>query len=380
MNRTTCLVSLVLVVAAAACHDPNTAPAALNAPAFAVSAAAACPTPTDVVVSNEAELLAALAVADSGPKVIGVKGNITVSADILITTPGITLTCASAGAGLTAQPANTDMLTVLADRVTVDRLVLDGSNAVDGPYMATGAAGVRLTNNSVTCGFGICAFFSGATPNAVVADNHFVSNSDSSFGVHMQVGIDSSRVERNTIETTVPNNIGFGGIRARDGRGVLIANNVVRGPWRTSIASADLAGSVVKSNRLVGAILDGIRARFGGSFIGPISITDNLFSSNTVTGAGEAGIFLQNACRNTFVGNSLQGNAGNVGLFFAGTTGANTLVGNQTVVVDNGAFDCNGDGVNDPNIVTGAGAVMHGVNFGEVVSGVVKTVHGITLQ
>jgi len=373
------LVSLVLVVAAAACREPNTAPAALKAPAFAVSAAAACPAPTDFIVSNEAELLAALAAATPG-QVIGVRGDIAVSADILITTPGITLTCASAGAGLTAQPADTDMLTVLADRVTVDRLVLDGSNAADGPYAATSAAGVRLTNNTVTCGAGICAFFAGATPRAVVADNHFVSKSDSSFGLHMQLGIDSSRVERNTIETTVPNVIGFGGIRARDGRSVLIANNVVLGPWQTSIASADLAGSVMKSNRLMGAVLDGIRARFGGSFIGPISITDNLFSGNTVTGAGEAGIFLQNACRNTFVGNDLQGNAGNVGLFFAGTTGANSLVGNQTVVVDDGAFDCNGDGVNDPNVITGAGAVMHGVNLGEVVSGAVKTVHGITLQ
>ena len=379
MNRSTCFVSLVLIVAAAACRDPNTAPPAPKAPAFAVSAAAACPTPADFIVGNEAELLAALAAATPG-QVIAVRGHITVSADILITTPGITLTCASAGAGLTAQPADTDMLTVLADRVTVDRLVLDGSNAVDGPYAATSAAGVRLTNNTVTCGFGICAFFESATPRAVVTDNHFVSNSDSSFGVHMQLGIDSSRVERNTIETTVPISVGFGGIRARDGRGVLIANNVVRGPWRMSFASADLAGSVVKSNRLVGATLDGIRARSGGSLIGPISVTDNLFSGNTVTGAGEAGIFLQNACRNTFAGNDLQGNAGNVGLFFAGTTGANTLVGNQTVVVDNGAFDCNGDGVNDPNIITGVGAVTHGVNLGELVSGTVKTVHGITLQ
>ncbi len=379
MNRSTCFVSLVLIVAAAACRDPNTAPPAPKAPAFAVSAAAACPTPADFIVGNEAELLAALAAATPG-QVIAVRGHITVSADILITTPGITLTCASAGAGLTAQPADTDMLTVLADRVTVDRLVLDGSNAVDGPYAATSAAGVRLTNNTVTCGFGICAFFESATPRAVVTDNHFVSNSDSSFGVHMQLGIDSSRVERNTIETTVPISVGFGGIRARDGRGVLIANNVVRGPWRMSFASADLAGSVVKSNRLVGATLDGIRARSGGSLIGPISVTDNLFSGNTVTGAGEAGIFLQNACRNTFAGNDLQGNAGNVGLFFPGTTGANTLVGNQTVVVDNGAFDCNGDGVNDPNIITGVGAVTHGVNLGELVSGTVKTVHGITLQ
>src|SRR5260370_22157904 len=125
MNRTTCLVLVVLVVAAAACREPNTPPTALKAPALVVSAGGACPAPTDFIVSNEAELLAAIGAATPG-QVIGVRGNIVVSADILITTPGITLTCASAGAGLTAQPADTDMLTVLADRVTVDRLVLDG--------------------------------------------------------------------------------------------------------------------------------------------------------------------------------------------------------------------------------------------------------------
>ncbi len=53
---------------------------------------------------------------------------------------------------------------------------------------------------------------------------------------------------------------------------------------------------------------------------------------------------------------------------FTSTTGANTLVGNQTVVVDNGAFDCDGDGVNDANIITGLGAVLNGVNLGQIVS------------
>jgi Right handed beta helix region len=356
-----------MIAIAVACREPNTAPAALRAPAFALAGAAACPTPANFIVSNEAELRAALAAATPG-QVIGVRGNIALSKDVLITTPGITLTCASAAAGLTAEPSDTDMLTVLADRVTVDGLVLDGTNAVDGPYAATGAAGVQLTNNTVTCGIGICAFFASATPKAVVADNHFVSNSDSSFGLHLQLGIDSSRVERNTMVTTVPIFIGIGGIRARDGRGVVIANNVVLGPWLASIALADLAGSVVERNRLEGAEFYGVRGRVGGSLIGPISVTDNLFRANVITGAGAAGMLLRNACHNMFVGNDLQGNAGNIGLIFTSTTGANTLVGNQTVVVDNGAFDCNGDGVNDPNVITGVGAVLHEANLGQIVS------------
>ena len=57
-----------------------------------------------------------------------------------------------------------------------------------------------------------------------------------------------------------------------------------------------------------------------------------------------------------------------LGLIFPDTSGANTVVGNPTLVVDNGAYDCNGDGVSDPNIITGAGAVMHGVNLGQVVN------------
>src|SRR5437667_10769155 len=75
--------------------------------------------------------------------------------------------------------------------------------------------------------------------------------------------------------------------------------------------------------------------------------------SNVVTSAGTGGVFAKLACGNAFVGNSLQGNAGNIGLLFDATTGANTPAGNGTIVIDNGAFDCNGDGVKDPNIITG---------------------------
>lgn len=72
-------------------------------------------------------------------------------------------------------------------------------------------------------------------------------------------------------------------------------------------------------------------------------------------------------------GEQPSGNGGGVGLIFPDTSGANTVVGNPSVIVDNGAFDCDGDGVNDPNIITGAGAVMHGVNLGQVVSGAVAS-------
>jgi len=86
------------------------------------------------------------------------------------------------------------------------------------------------------------------------------------------------------------------------------------------------------------------------------------------------------ACGNVFVGNNLQGNAGNVGLVFDVTSGANSYAGDPSVVVDNGGFDCNGDGVNDPNIITGPGAARHGPMLGSALSDVARTVHGIRLQ
>ena len=106
----------------------------------------------------------------------------------------------------------------------------------------------------------------------------------------------------------------------------------------------------------------------------------NTFRSNVVTGAASGGRFARKACGNVFVGNNLQGNGSDIALIFPDTSGANTVVGNPNGIVDNGPYDCNGDGVNDPNIVTGTGAVLHGVTLGEAVSGAIRTVHGITLQ
>jgi hypothetical protein len=55
-------------------------------------------------------------------------------------------------------------------------------------------------------------------------------------------------------------------------------------------------------------------------------------------------------------------------VIFTELTGANTLVGNQNVVIDNGNYDCDGDGPIDPNIISGSGAVDNGVNLGDKVS------------
>lgn len=360
-------------VAVGACREPTTGPSTPAALAFSASPSAACPTPANFVVSDEAGLLAAVAAASPG-QVIGVSGNVSVSVDVVISTPGITLTCASAGAGLTAQASVIDMVNALASGVSVERLVLDGSNAQDGPFVALNDTGARFVKNRVTCGPGICALFSG-TPGAVVADNQFVSNG-SETGVHMQraglnsgSGNDGARVERNTVIATAPSGgPQFGGLRIRDGIRVIVAGNVVVGPWQNSAALTDLSRSLVTLNRLQGALVYGILSRANVSFLGPVSMSDNLFLANRISGAGSAGIFFRNACRNTFAGNNLQGNPGNMGLIFDVTTGANVYLGNPNVVVDNGAFDCDGDGDVDPNFVPGHVAVAHAVSLSRNVS------------
>jgi len=360
-------VAIVATIAvAAACREPSSGPATSRAPAFAVSGAVACPTTADVTVSDEASLRAALSAASPG-NVIALKGFFAVTADVPITTPSVTLTCAAPGSGIFAPPGFSGLwlFQVLAGGVTVDRLVLDGGRAPEGPYVAgtDGTLGffadtARLTNNSVTCGrpTGECAFFVG-TRNAVVTDNRFESAS-SSTGVHLQQGIDGARVERNMIVATAPStSFALGGIRVRDGSNVIVVDNVVRGPWSNSIATTNLVGSRFENNRLEGAAVDGIR--FG---VAPSS--SNLFRNNQVTGAGDAGIFVQSACSNTFLGNSIEGNGRTPSAIFDATTGANVLVlvGAKNLVIDNGgAFDCNGDGVGDPNIIAGPGRVVRGV-------------------
>ena len=230
-----------------------------------------------------------------------------------------------------------------------------GGNSDPVDFMA--GSGGRFTGNNVQCA-GACLFADGSR-GLVVANNQFQS-AGSSTGIHLQNGTDGDSVVGNTVVATAPSTtLNFGAMRVRDGTGVTIAKNVATGPWQNGVALADIAASRVEHNHLAGALAYGIRARAGGSALA-VSITGNLFSTNQVTGAGAAGIFLTSACNNTLLGNDVQGNAGNVGAIFDGPTGANVLVGNVTAVIDNGSFDCDGDGVPDPNIITGPGRVLHG--------------------
>ena len=373
---------VALGVFAAACSERPTEPGSLGSPDFAKGGAAACPTPADVVVTDEASLLAALAAANSGD-VIGVDGFFEVTVDVLITTDHLTLTCATAGSGLAAQAGArvNRLLSALADGVVVERLVLDGSETDFTPYIAANVDVVRFSHNTVTCGLS-CAALTGAT-NAVITDNYFVAAGPLS-GVHIQSTatnpIDGTRVLRNTVITTAPSTgpvddcprcfRSWGGIRVHGGvhrgKDVVVSDNVVIGPWANSLAPADISDGRFERNRLEGAANYGIGTSLN-AFKGR-STLDNVFRNNRISGVGVAGVFATSACGNVFLGNNLQGNADNTGAIFEEETGNNTLVGNATIVIDNGAFDCDGDGAVDPNIITGAGQVLSGVNLGRIVS------------
>src|SRR3989442_399698 len=313
----------------AACHEPTAAPAR---PLFSTVAATACPTPSNVIVTNEADLRAALSAATPG-YVIGLDGFFGVAADVIVGSPDVTLTCATPGSGIFPQPGFSGawLLQVHATGVTVDRLVLDGS-AVEGPYVAGADAhglfvadGAQLTKNRVTCGSpnGECAFFVG-TKNALVTDNHFES-AGSGTGVHMQSGIDGTRVERNTIVTTAPPPDQFlgAGIRVRDGSNVVVADNLVRGPWRNSIATANLAGALER-NDVGGALGNAVRM---------VAVQDVQIANNTVSCGAESCALLQGAggdTRTTIADNRFESAGSNAGVQLMNMDGArverNTVV------------------------------------------------------
>src|SRR2546426_2603546 len=314
----------------AACHEPTAAPAR---PLFSTVAATACPTPSNVIVTNEADLRAALSAATPG-YVIGLDGFFGVAADVIVGAPDVTLTCATPGSGIFPQPGFSGawLLQVHATGVTVDRLVLDGG-AVEGPYVAGADAGdglfvadgAQLTKNRVTCGSpsGECAFFVG-TKHAVVADNRFES-AGSATGVHMQSGIDGTRVERNTIVTTAPPPDQFlgAGIRVRDGSNVVVADNVVRGPWRNSIATANLAGALER-NDVGGALGNAFRM---------VAVQDVQIANNTVSCGAESCALLQGAggdTRTTIADNRFESPGSDAGIQLMNMDGArverNTVV------------------------------------------------------
>src|SRR3989449_9434502 len=226
-----------------------------------------------------------------------------IEADVFVTTPNVTLTCAAPGAGLFALNPSVDNLIVVdvgGSGVAVDGLVLDASAvSVDGEAYFAGdffgpglpVPNVRFTHNTVTCSPGGCTLLAG-TSGAVVSNNTFTS-AGSFTGVHVQLGLedlDSVRIEGNTIVATAPStDFRFGGIRLVGARHAVIRDNIVTGPWANSLSLATLSTSLITKNQLTGAAIYGIgltRNTFLTTFV-----LSSTFSSNVVTGAASGGIF-----------------------------------------------------------------------------------------
>jgi parallel beta-helix repeat protein len=379
--------------------------------------AAACPTKADFVVSNEDELHDAVDQAEPG-NVIGLDGYIELETTVVIETDGLTLTCATPGSGLYGEPeapwGNFALLVVSASVVRVERLTFDGTE-VRTAYFAEGDE-PTFSHNTVNCGW-ICAWFNGSHA-PTITDNRFDSSStsDAWSAIQIQSGTTHAHVEGNTI--VGPSEHGSSGIRIRSGTNHMVIGNKVSGPWDESISargSFRLENQFIR-NRLEGANVYGLDlwgevCDFIVEDIDTGEIEDechifepamgNVIRGNRISGAGAGGIIVSSACWNTIVGNNLQGNADDIGIVFFGVetwdfveenlhhfgtqdgAGANTFVGNGNIVIDEANLDCDGDGEPDPNIITGASAVQHGVNLGRVISDAMtkeNDINGLTVH
>jgi hypothetical protein len=377
MQRIARMVPVLIFGVVVGCQDERD----ITPPSFAAAGpSGTCPANPTVIVSDDTLLRAALRAARPGD-VIAVNGTIEVTRDDSITVDNVTLTCATPGSGLVAASFDStgsqvaDMITVTARGVVVENLVLDGFNASDSPVFAVNdgatalAQDVRFSGNNIKCArFGSCVFIAGGT-GAVVSDNQ-IEATDALTGIHIQangpdptvpvfpIRVDGARVERNSIVALTPSfGRRFGAIRPFDANNFRIANNVISGPWRNGISPARFGSSEVLANQITGVVMDGIlTSSFGGQFVGLVA--RNLFSGNQVSGAGRSGVFAHRACANQFTNNDLRGNAASLGMVLDDTTGGNVVAGVENDgVVDNGTFDCDGDGTIDPNVITGS--VVH---------------------
>jgi len=213
------------------------------------------------------------------------------------------------------------------------------------------ADSITFAGNAVACG--VACVLSHVTNWVTIADNDFTSDG-SVTGVHVQGGGTDTRILRNRIAATAPStNAAFGAIRVGRGTGHLIDGNEITGPWANGLSLGDVEATRVVANRVAGS------AMFGGLFL---RLRGTTVGSNQIAGAGTAGMLLDQACGNAFVGNAFAGD-NPVGLVFESATGANTYVGPKGAVSDNGAFDCDGDGVNDRNVLTGEGTPRIGFSL-----------------
>lgn len=374
-----CLPLLLLVMA---CGEQTTAPELQPDAQLARNDAGACATDAEWVVSDADELFHAMEAAEEGD-VIAVDGVISTTFGAYTYLNEITLTCATPGSGIVAAPDwNPNiafLLRIFSQDVTIKNLLLDAGATPRGPLYAHYNGGPRyaryltFTGNHVVCGPGECLFLVGVL-GSYIADNTFESEGGGS-GVHVQGGgtrlpdgsspyrTDATQVLRNVVTSVAPSPMsGFGGIRVRDGSNVVVSGNTVTGPWANSLSPSEVDESTFERNTLDGAQAHGILLSFNP--FTAVGTSNSMFRYNRVAGTGGAGAYVTLACANIFMGNVFQDVAENVAVWFDAQSGWNLFLGNHNTVVDDGDFDCNGDGTSDPNAVTGPGLRVSGLTPG----------------
>ena len=390
MRKVALLPVLTLVVAceASTLVEPPVDPE----PEFAQGEVPECAVDPDWVVRDADELFDAMEGAQEGD-VIAVEGVISTNRGAYTYVNEITLTCASPGAGIVAAPDwNPDrafLLRIFSREVSVTHLFLDAAATPRGPiyghFNGTThfAAQLVFTDNDVVCGPGECLFFAGVS-GSLIADNHFESAGGNT-GIHVQGAgdplpdgsyphqTDNTQILRNTVVSVDPSQItsGYGGIRVRDGSDHEVSGNVVTGPWSNSVSPSELRESTFSHNTLRDAQVFGLRLSFNPSTLLPTP--GNEFMHNEVSGMGEAGAYVTLACGNVFLGNRFKDNAGDIGVWFDVESGGNLFLGNHTIVVDDGNWDCAQGGPMIPNVITGPSLRVGGLTPGAWV----KAVRGV---
>lgn len=382
----------VFLTALVACADVPTGPRSDHTPGTslrsAASPASACASSSATVVGDEATLRAALAAAQPGD-VVAITGTISISSALEVEVPeGVTLTCAETGAGIVGNESQYALLYVNAPNVTIAGLVIRGAETSWPLFVFNGGArsdvsGFRLEGSTVECGWFGCLFLVN-TPGSVIVDNTIEATHETGTGIHMQGApgsagfrTDGARIERNVVTAHVRSGAPpFGAIRPRDGSGIVVRDNVVRGPWSNGIATTEVENSTFDRNKIEGV------TRFGIFFAliahRPITVRGSLFRANDISSAGGAAVFAQRACNNVFVGNRLTPKDGHPTIAFAATTGANAVLGPVAGIQDNGNQDCDGDGITDPN--TMSGKTRRGGYAGEIIADVMRNTGRVQAQ
>lgn len=303
------------------------------------------------------------------------------------------------------------MITVITQNVTVENLVLrgvrdDGSKAfrifgastsdrlgVDG----TNANGLTLRDNKIECPDARvkCVRIAGVknptlTGNTlsfpIASDNDVPPRAGTGFsflptttepgGYEIESRVENPVVSNNTLKAGAKT--GGRAIRFVRTREIDVTGNTIQGPWRNGVFLVRVKEGNVAENRIDDAQKSGVELGVSAKTPkdlhpreGTVGVT---FRANHISGIQSeefpnlardqtSGFFARKACSNVFKGNRVT----NVDLkaFFISTTGNNRYLGdarpsdNRNEVVGgrngpDGYVDCNGDGTDDPNFISGS--------------------------